>query len=491
MNTKGSKGIIGITLALIMIASIFAAIAPVSALDYTSGKSTLTGEGGAVDNSLQYYKGDTVYWRVTFTPTSEAITLTHTYDNYPDGTSEDFVTTNTPLANGTTYTEEMNWTIPTDWPNATITNDFIIQGLDVSGTPFTTTIPKTSIILTEPPELFVDSVAIGCFEVEFTGWASDNASIVNFTWDFGAGESPRYVSGTGPLPNTTTHTFATCGPKTISLTACNADDCATEPHSFTVACEPTAAATYSPMCFEMNGSDITFTGSASGGTSPYAYQWEFSDGLYGASVAETTRPVNAPLNAMFTVTDDLGCSDSTNVSIVQCAGCSLRLYGTYGEGAGDDQVVDPYTGLAPENWPYSDPEGPFYPQHWQAPRKDFITFNPAMMDHNQNYTELSWKFCNDTEVQREKEKVFKRMWYEKEWFKDHDKDGEWDLVLVNGAEGRETITLRDWLQIPSWKRPEVREWNNDPTINDSNVDIYGPTVVQEFTYMFTDDETMP
>jgi len=55
---------------------------------------------------------------------------------------------------------------------------------------------------------------------------------------------------------------------------------------------------------------------------------------------------------------------------------SIRLYGTFGEGAGDDNVGN-------ENWPYTDPEAPFFPQHPQSPRKDFMTFNPAMMDHNQ------------------------------------------------------------------------------------------------------------
>jgi hypothetical protein len=68
--------------------------------------------------------------------------------------------------------------------------------------------------------------------------------------------------------------------------------------------------------------------------------------------------------------------------------CSLRIYGTFGEGPGDYDVRDPETGLRPENPPYTDPVGPFHPQNEQAPRKDFVTFNPAIMDHNQGYPEL-------------------------------------------------------------------------------------------------------
>ncbi|MCK4734109.1 MAG: hypothetical protein KAT65_16775, partial [Methanophagales archaeon] len=59
--------------------------------------------------------------------------------------------------------------------------------------------------------------------------------------------------------------------------------------------------------------------------------------------------------------------------------CDLRIYGTFGEGPGDLEVTDPETGLRPENPPYTDPVGPFHPQHPQAPRKDFVTFNPAIM----------------------------------------------------------------------------------------------------------------
>ena len=182
-------------------------------------------------------------------------------------------------------------------------------------------------------------------------------------------------------------------------------------------------------------------------------------------------------------------------------GSSLRIYGTFGEGPGNLTVTDPETGLRPENPPYTDPVGPFHPQHPQAPRKDFMTFNPAIMDHNQGYPELDFIECGVHGVQRPQEKVFKRMWYEKEWFKDHDRDGCWDVVidkynpLTRKYEYDKTMCLKDWNIIPEWikvkERQRIREGNNDPTINDSNVDIYGPAIKQEFAYMFLDDERMP
>ena len=157
--------------------------------------------------------------------------------------------------------------------------------------------------------------------------------------------------------------------------------------------------------------------------------------------------------------------------------------------------------MRPENPPYTDPVGPFHPQHPQAPRKDFMTFNPAIMDHNQGYAELDFAGCGIYGVQRPQEKVFKRMWYEKEWFKDHDRDGCWDVVidkynlLTGKYEYNRTMCLKDWNIIPEWIKIKaglrIREWNNDPRINDSNVDIYSPAIKQEFAYMFLDDERMP
>ena len=80
-------------------------------------------------------------------------------------------------------------------------------------------------------------------------------------------------------------------------------------------------------------------------------------------------------------------------------GSSLRIYGTFGEGPGNLTVTDPETELRPENPPYTGPVGPFHPQNEQAPRKDFVTFNPAIMDHNQGYPELDFIECGVHSVQ--------------------------------------------------------------------------------------------
>ena len=139
------------------------------------------------------------------------------------------------------------------------------------------------------------------------------------------------------------------------------------------------------------------------------------------------------------ITDDLyvnaigGNTETLNGGNTQTLTASLKLYGYFDEGAGDLNAIDPVTNKKPEQAPYTNPIAPFYPQSDQSPRKDFVTFNPAIMDHNQGYPELIFLDpSNGNTVQRPQEKVFKRMWYEKAWFKDDyqaQANGHWDVVI--------------------------------------------------------------
>ncbi|MCK5660696.1 MAG: VWA domain-containing protein, partial [Methanosarcinales archaeon] len=175
---------------------------------------------------------------------------------------------------------------------------------------------------------------------------------------------------------------------------------------------------------------------------------------------------------------------------------SIRIYGTFGEGPGDLGIKDPRTGLTSENPPYTDPEAPFFPQAEQAPRKDFMTLNPAIMDHNQGWPQINLILPDDTTVERPKIKVFKRMWYEKEWFKDYNGNGMWDVVMESPWGSVEVVDITDKDTIHDLlKLGYTMRIHNNPEAGDSQsvqgADIYGPAIQQEFAYMMTDSNTMP
>jgi hypothetical protein len=180
---------------------------------------------------------------------------------------------------------------------------------------------------------------------------------------------------------------------------------------------------------------------------------------------------------------------------------TLRLYGYFDEGPGDLNVIDPATSKKPEQAPYTDPEAPFYPQSSQSPRKDFVTFNPAIMDHNQGWPELIFLDpANGNTIQRPQEKTFKRMWYEKAWFKDDYQakaNGRWDVVieackpLDEAYECRYVTTLplddEEAIHDQLMAGNRIREHNNDPNFGDT----YAPAIEQEFAYMTLNDVRMP
>jgi len=141
---------------------------------------------------------------------------------------------------------------------------------------------------------------------------------------------------------------------------------------------------------------------------------------------------------------------------------TLRLYGTDGEGAGDHNVVDPDTNLKPENPPYTDPISPFFPQAPQSPVKDFVTFNPAYIDTTYKGLALQYKLPGGGQDQYPKEKIFQRMWYQNQWFKDDNRNGVWD-------------------------KAGNAEHNNNPSLGD----VYAPSIIKEYAFMALDYQSNP
>ncbi|MFO7967779.1 MAG: hypothetical protein R6U44_09305 [Archaeoglobaceae archaeon] len=107
----------------------------------------------------------------------------------------------------------------------------------------------------------------------------------------------------------------------------------------------------------------------------------------------------------------------------------LRLYGEEDKSA---------------NFPYNDPEAPFNPQSSEAPRKDFVTFNPAVMDENNMD----------------------------------------DRIVVSNTDSKQKMFARQWF-VPNLTEPVGEVWLEDPN------EYFSEDVVTEYTYMFVDKHYDP
>ena len=174
----------------------------------------------------------------------------------------------------------------------------------------------------------------------------------------------------------------------------------------------------------------------------------------------------------------------------------LRIYGFDNEGAGDTRktVTDPLIDKRPESPPYTDPTGPIDPESGQAPRKDFVTFDPAYMDKYYNGGEelVDLYKLIGIEEHDAREKVFFRQWYEPwHWDKDADGDGNWtgnEYMQYDSLTGK---------RVPFYEHPYYQKWLslNVPQLKDKEVldanDVIYSALMQEFTYMYLDTFDQP
>ena len=361
-----------------------------------------------------------------------------------------------------------------------------------------------------PPVLEFDFEHICCLNMRFNGSASHDpdGDIVNHTWDFGDGNITGPISGT---PGVIEHRYTACGDKTVKLSGYDNDGLDNETtKTVHVPCPPRAKANANKTnVIAGAGEVVKFSCQPGTWVEPgltLTYNWTFDDGGVGTSddQCDTTRVIDGEPGDVICATltvNDSHCEDSDTVCvrIREKGNCTLRVYGRLNEGAGDFDVTDPVSGLHPENPPYTDPEAPFYPQAGQSPRKDFITFDPIIMYHNDNdwdndgVTDTVYADCikdgSNPTAYDASEKIFKRMWYEPtEWFKDENGNGILDLVLIKGDDKIGWVPAGSELMHDLIKNGyKILPHNDDDKLGD----IYAPAIKQEFTYMMLDASVVP
>ncbi len=156
--------------------------------------------------------------------------------------------------------------------------------------------------------------------VFFNATASDGTAPYTFAWTFGDGKT-----ATGAH---VTHTYTSANPFTVTLTAKDsANHAATVSHIVVVSIALVADFSFSPA--QPNaGQTVTFSATASGGTSPYTYAWNFGDGGVGSGVTVTHAFASAgSYTVSLTVSDSGGhiASAAKSVPVASALGADFTF----------------------------------------------------------------------------------------------------------------------------------------------------------------------
>jgi len=154
--------------------------------------------------------------------------------------------------------------------------------------------------------------------ITFTSTVSGGSQPYSYAWDFNADGITDCIDAV------CSQTFASAYTGSVALTVTDANGCAS---SIVIAngwaaCTPIPATfTFSPAS-PVTGQQVTFTSSVTGGTAPYAYEWDFNgDGLTDCTsdVCTTTYAAAFTGNVVLRVTDRYGCQANVYAAQVSVA----------------------------------------------------------------------------------------------------------------------------------------------------------------------------
>ncbi len=116
--------------------------------------------------------------------------------------------------------------------------------------------------------------------ISFSSIAAGGTPPYRFSWNFG--DAASNAPGGTSLPNTMTHTYTNAGTYTVTVNATDTND-KIGMASATVTVAAPLAVTISGLSSGVDGTSVSFSAAASGGTSPYTFSWNFGDGTNPAT----------------------------------------------------------------------------------------------------------------------------------------------------------------------------------------------------------------
>ena len=235
-------------------------------------------------------------FEVTFTGSASGGTAPYSYSwNFGDGASS---TAQNPSH---TYTQAETYTI-----TLTVTDSNDSQSTASTAVTASTQPPPLSVSCSGSP-----ASGIVPLVVSFTGNASGGTAPYSYSWNFGDG-----ASSTAKNP---THTYTEAGTYTITLTV--TDSTASQASASTTVTAQAQIPSLAASCTASPTSGdipltVNFTGTATGGISPYSYSWNFGDGA--SSTAQNpshTYTQAGTYTVTLTVTDSTTTQASASTAI--------------------------------------------------------------------------------------------------------------------------------------------------------------------------------
>jgi len=233
---------------------------------------------------------------VSFTASASGGTAPYSYSwDFGDGSSSSDQNPSYSYSSAGTYTVTLT---VTDSSSSQATDSLII----------TATSPTSSLAASASASPTSGQVPLA---VSFTGSASGGTAPYSFSWNFGDG-----ASSTAQNPS---HNYSSAGTYSVTLTV--TDSTTTQDSaSITITAQTQISALAASCTASPTSGDIplivNFTGSASGGTSPYTYSWNFGDGSSSSSQNPSyTYSSAGSYTVTLTVTDSASSQASASTEV--------------------------------------------------------------------------------------------------------------------------------------------------------------------------------